>query len=151
MAVFFTQRTFANEALIHAPLAVVRQILTDPVVLTKLSPLVVQVTFDANAPKYFYVVDQLMMFGSEFQTRYKAKHEVVEGGVDAQAWSFPRIHVFNRWRLQETGEGTLAREDSTLTMPRPVAGYVYRTAYSGHSEMMQRLKALAEKNAGVTG
>lgn len=140
---------FDHEVFIPVPPETVLARLSRPEDWVRLQPLVIAIDADPRAPGMLRVTDRLEMWGRTFHLRYRAQVIPVPGGIDAHAWSFPFVHVFNRLRCRAEQGGTVLRETSTIEAPRPLLGYTVRTAQAAHATMLANLRdALSVQSHG---
>lgn len=150
-SLLFAQGGFDHEVFIPVPPEAVLARLSQSDGWIRLQPLVVAVEADSRNPGMIRVTDRLELGGRSFLLRYRAQVLPVPDGIDAHAWSFPFIHVFNRLRCRPAREGTVLRETSTLEAPRPLLGYTVRTARTAHAAMLENLKASLVREARAPG
>jgi polyketide cyclase/dehydrase/lipid transport protein len=131
---------FDHEIFVPVPPEAVLARLSQPDGWIRLQPLVIAVEEEPRAPGMLRVTDRLEMWGHSFHLRYRARVSPVPGGIDAHAWSFPFIHVFNRLRCRAEGGGTVLRETSIIEAPRPLLGYAVKTAQAAHATMLANLR-----------
>jgi hypothetical protein len=136
----FAEGGFDHEVFIPVPPEAVLARLSRPDGWIRLQPLVIAVEAEPRDPETFRVTDRLEFGGRAFDLRYRARVAPVPDGIDAHAWSFPFIHVFNRLRCRRGGAGTVLRETSIIQAPRPLLRYTVRTARKAHAAMLANLK-----------
>lgn len=138
---------FDHEVFVPVPPEAVLARLSQPDGWIRLQPLVIAVEEEPHAPGMLRVTDRLEVWGRAFHLRYRARVIPVPDGIDAHAWSFPFIHVFNRLRCRAEGEGTVLRETSTIEAPRPLLRYTVETARAAHATMLANLRGALLKES----
>lgn len=121
-------------------------LLDDPRTLMRLNPLVVEVAATGR-PGEYAITDALRLLGIPLRVRYRVRWrregDRIETEVESTLWTRLR----NSLHVSADGDGARVVETVRATAPRPLLGYVCRTARAAHADMLEGLKARAEAGA----
>ncbi len=146
-SLLLAQGSFDHDIFIPVAPEVVLALLSRPQEWIRLQPLVIAIDEEPRAPGMLRITDRHTIGGLTFQARYRAQVIPVDGGLDGHAWSFPFIHVLNRYRWHAQEGGTLLRETTTIEAPRPLLGFTVKTARAAHVSLLANVKqALVERS-----
>ncbi len=141
------KRRLSNEISIHAGVARITTVMSDPQRFFRCNPLVVGVDPDPAVAGAYRVDDQFEILGARFLLRYRAQIRAVDGGFEVAVSASLGTRLTNRFHLSPRGGDTLVREDVELSALGPLALLVARTVDSSHRVMLENLKRLAEDGA----
>jgi hypothetical protein len=142
------QGTFEKEIFVAADAKTVLDIFVDFGAHHELHPLIVHVERAKDEPpgvRRYFITDKLEWGPFKFKIKYRADIlSITDESVHTEAYSSPRTKVTSIVRVSNAEGGVILHEHVELEAPDWLFAYAFRQADAAHTEMLERMRVLAE-------
>lgn len=142
------QGTFEKEIFVAADARTVLDIFVDFGSHHELHPLIIHVERAKQEPEgvqRYFITDQLEWGPFKFKIKYRADIvSITQDSVHTEAYSSPKTRVTSFVRVTDREGGVTLHEKVVLEAPDLIFAYAFKQAEVAHTEMLARMRTLAE-------